>query len=98
MSGVRYPVSPVESPENTWDHFTRLAPTGTLPRLYFCVGEDDGLYPNFKKFEAYAKEIGLDATFESEPGYKHEWRFWDLYIQKALKFFGLEEDGQGNPF
>ena len=88
----------LESPENTWDHFTELAGTGKLPRLYFCCGEDDGALENFRKFEAYAKEIGLDATFETEPGYRHEWRFWDLYIQKALLFFGLDKNAAGNPF
>ena len=44
-----------------------------------------------------AEEIGLDAYFFTRPGYKHEWRFWDLAIQEALRFFGLEETG-GNPF
>ena len=74
------------------------AKTGELPRLYFACGEDDMLYPAFKDFRKYAGEIGLEATFETIPGYKHEWRFWDLTIQKALKFFGLDVDGAGNPF
>jgi putative tributyrin esterase len=32
-------------------------------------------------------------------GYKHEWRFWDITIQHAIKFFGLgREENAGNPF
>ncbi len=86
------------SPENTWRIVTEKAKTGELPRLYFACGEDDMLFPTFKDFMNYAKEIGLDATFETTPGFKHEWRFWDYSIQKALTFFGLDTDSAGNPY
>ena len=56
------------------------------------------LYPVFTDFMEHAKEIGLDATFETTPGFKHEWRFWDYSIQNALKFFGLDKDDAGNPY
>ena len=69
-----------------------------LPRLYFCCGKEDFLYHRYEAFKAYAGEIGLQATFEEAPGYRHEWRFWDLFIQKALTFFGLDGEAQGNPF
>ena len=43
--------------------------------------------------------MGLKATFEEFDGFTHEWRFWDLTIQKALTFFGLDpEEALGNPF
>ena len=88
----------IASLRNTWDVIDKKAKTGELPKLYFCIGEDDFLYEGFVKFRAHAEEIGLDATFETEPGYKHEWRFWDKYIQKALTFFGLDQTDAGNPF
>lgn len=69
-----------------------------LPRLYFVSGKQDHLYPAFRHFCKHAEAIGLDATFEEIDGYKHEWQFWDLTIQKALDFFGLETVGAGNPF
>ena len=84
--------------ENTWRILDEKAHTGELPRLYFAIGKDDFLYESFKHFRAHAEEIGLDAEFEEIEGYKHEWRFWDLTIQKALTFFGLDESGAGNPF
>ncbi len=88
----------LDSVENTWKIIGEKAGTGELPRLYFACGEDDVFFPAFQKFREYAGEIRLDATFETIPGYKHEWRFWDLTIQKALTFFGLDTDGAGNPF
>lgn len=86
------------SNENVWAILDEKAKTGTLPRLMFACGEEDALlYGLFCKFRAHAGEIGLDAHWFTRPGYKHEWRFWDLAIQEALRFFGLEEAG-GNPF
>ncbi len=80
----------LQSPANVWDRLPEMVKSGSLPRLYFCCGEEDQLiWDRYVKFKAYAKEIGLDATFQEAPGYTHEWRFWDLYIQKALEFFGL---------
>ena len=79
----------LQSNENTWEHCRTLVNNPEAPILYFCCGEDDHSIANFRKFEEYARQIGLEATFETEPGYQHEWRFWDRYIQKALKFFEL---------
>lgn len=86
------------SNENVWAILDEKAKTGELPRLMFACGEEDavlyGLYCDFRK---HAEEIGLDAHWYSLPGYGHEWRFWDLGIQEALRFFGLDENG-GNPY
>ena len=60
-------------------------------------GTEDHLFQRYATFKEYAKEINLEATFEEGPG-KHEWRFWDTYIQKALVFFGLTDQGAGNEF
>ena len=80
----------MKGPENTFDLLDQLVKEGAdLPRLYFACGEDDHLLPSFTAFRKHAEEIGLKAEFETIPGFKHEWRFWDLTIQHALKFFGL---------
>lgn len=80
----------INSPINVWDRLPELMEAGTLPKLYFCCGEADQLiWDKYCKFKAHAKEIGLPATFEEAPGYTHEWAFWDLFIQKALDFFGI---------
>lgn len=85
------------SNENTWDHIRPLAGSGKLPRLYFAMGTEDGGYAGYLRFQEYAREIGLDATFEEGPG-RHEWRVWERFIQRALTFFGLDEEVMSKPF
>ena len=81
-----------ESFENTWRLANEKANDPDLPMLYFASGTEDSLYPAFVHFRKHAQKIGLKATFEEIPGYAHEWRFWDLSIQKALDFFGIQRE------
>jgi putative tributyrin esterase len=84
----------INSNENVWDILESLAGSGKLPRLLFaCGGDDDLIYQNLKIFREHADKIGLDAEYWTLDGYRHEWRFWDLAIQHALDFFGLEDTG-----
>ncbi len=85
--------------ENTLRVLDEAVQRGTdLPKLYFACGKQDQLYGAFLHFKEHAVETGLDAEFEAIEGYKHEWRFWDLTIQKALDYFGIHADDSGNPF
>ena len=68
-----------------------LAGTGKLPKLFFACGKEDMLYQNYTNFKAHAKEIGLDAEFLEIEGLKHEWRFWDQALEKALDYFQIEK-------
>jgi len=88
----------LHSYENLWAIIDQKAHTGELPRLLFACGTADTLYPEFEKFRAHATEIGLEAEWFTLEGYRHEWRFWDLAIQKALSFFGLDATHGGNPY
>lgn len=88
----------VNSYENSWKILKELSGTGKLPKLYFACGKNDFLYDMYEEFKEYVKSINLEATFEEIEGYTHEWRFWDLTIQHALTFFGLEKRDAGNPF
>jgi S-formylglutathione hydrolase FrmB len=88
----------VDSEENVWRIIDEAAASGALPRLLFACGADDSLiYDDLLAFRDHATQIGLDAEFWIREGYGHEWRFWDLAIQKAFDFFGLE-DTVFNPF
>ena len=81
----------INSNENVWKILDEKAGTGELPRLMFACGDKDTLvYDLFCKFRTHAEEINLDVYFFVQPGYRHEWRFWDLAIQEAIRFFGLE--------
>lgn len=88
----------IHSVENVWKILEQLAGSGKLPKFLFACGEKDCLlYDQYLLFREHCKKIGLDACWFSLPGYRHEWRFWDLAIQEALDFFQLPKDG-GNPF
>lgn len=83
----------LQSPENVWRIIDELAASDRLdqlPRIMMACGEDDTLiYENYHLFKQHCEEIGLEAEWFHLPGYKHEWSFWDLAIQEALRFFGL---------
>ena len=85
--------------ENTWRVLDEAMEKGTkLPELFFACGKQDFLYDAFVHFREHAKETGLKAAFEEIDGYRHEWRFWDLMIEKALDYFGITRDECGNPY
>ena len=63
----------------------RLAAEGRkLPKIYMACGEEDSLYRANLEFRNYLLEKGADLTWESVPGYGHEWRFWNLEIERFL--------------
>ena len=57
-----------------------------IPPLYVTCGEEDMLYEINTEFKDYLKENGVDVTWVSVPGYTHEWRFWNLAVEKFLKW------------
>ncbi|WP_261306360.1 alpha/beta hydrolase [Paenibacillus andongensis] len=58
------------------------------PRLYQCCGTEDFLYEDNIRFRDYCRELGLDLTYEEEPG-EHEWGYWDRKIQNVLNWLPL---------
>lgn len=79
----------LESPSNVWDQLAQWGQIPQRPRLYCAIGKEDFLYQDYLHFKAHVQELGIEAQFEEYDGYEHEWRFWDMTIQKALAFFGL---------
>lgn len=65
---------------------------GDAPRLYQCCGEEDFLWEDNLKFLAHARELGLDLTWEQDPGYGHTWDYWDLKIQRVLRWLPLQRE------
>lgn len=90
----------LRSPENTWDILADLVKAGKeLPKLYAACGKNDFLYDAYATFKAYCQELGVPVKFEEIEGFTHEWRFWDLTIQHAMTYFGLDRpEDAGNPF
>lgn len=81
-----------------WSLATSFAGREDCPKLYCAMGTEDVMYDEFQQFRKHAQSIGLNAVFFEEPGYKHEWRFWDLYIEKALEYFGMVGETGGKEF
>lgn len=83
----------LNSEENTFRLVREINREHRLPKLYFCCGTEDFLYERYNRFKKMCQEEQIPVTFEEAAGYKHEWRFWDLFIQKALEFFCIEDEG-----
>ena len=79
----------LNSPANTWDKLIHNYKNGVdMPKLYFCCGTKDFLYPAFQILRKFAQDNGFhNITFEEEAGYGHEWRFWDKYIERFLDLY-----------
>ena len=61
---------------------------GPKPMFYQCCGTEDFLYEDYIVFRDWANELGLDLTYEEEPG-THEWGYWDKKIQRVLEWLPL---------
>ena len=80
---------------NSLDHIWRLLrekKDEDLPDLFFACGDGDQFYRRLLDLKAWAEENGLRAAFDITPGFGHEWRFWDMALQKALRHFGFRVD------
>ncbi len=77
----------VASDSNTWETLGKGSGKSALPRFYLTCGTEDFLYADYLEFKEYAQKLNLNAVFEEFEGYCHEWRFWDMTIQRAMDFF-----------
>ena len=55
-----------------------------FPKMYLAIGENDFLFDRNVKFRDMLLNAGVDVTWEQLPVYGHEWRFWDIQIEKFL--------------
>ena len=66
----------------------RVEEGADLPRLYQCCGTEDFTYPDNVTFRDYARELGVDLTWEEGPG-AHNFDFWDPYIRRILDWLPI---------
>ncbi|MDR1971923.1 MAG: esterase family protein [Treponema sp.] len=57
-----------------------------LPKIYIACGQDDHIHEASVKFKDELIALGGDVTWDSVPAYSHEWRFWDLQVEKFLNW------------
>ena len=64
-----------------------------LPKLFIGAGEEDRMImDDMPETKALLEELGIkDVMYHTAPGLAHEWRYWDMAIEKALDFFGIEK-------
>lgn len=62
-----------------------------LPKLFIGAGEEDKMImKDLPKTKELIEKLGIEnVMYYTCPGLAHEWRFWDLAIEKALDYFGL---------
>ena len=59
-----------------------------LPKFYQCCGTEDSMYGMYTSFRDRFKELGLDFTYDEDPGV-HNWVYWDSVIEKVLDWLPL---------
>ena len=67
-----------------------LASDGPKPMLYQACGTEDFLYDHNTRFRDHLKTIGYDAVYEEDEGFGHSWDYWDMVIQRVLKWLPLK--------
>jgi S-formylglutathione hydrolase FrmB len=60
-------------------------PANLRPNLYFDCGRDDFLYRDNDHFERSLRQQKIPHTYRRFDGI-HDWAYWDIHIQDALKF------------
>lgn len=61
------------------------------PRFFLACGTEDELYSASQYMARKMSEKNLAVTFEEGPG-KHDWNFWDNWIQRVLEWFNEKND------
>jgi len=67
-----------------------------LPLLYQYCGTGDFLYQDNLTFKKLAVSLEVDLTYDEDDGV-HEWRYWDIQIDKFLKWLVEKKLLRGNP-
>lgn len=60
--------------------------------IYISCGEKDFVYQSDVRFVEFLKERNNHVTWISEPNYEHEWRFWNLCIERFLDWLPRTDD------
>lgn len=60
------------------------------PKIYMACGTEDSLIHVNRKFKEDLIKNNFDVTYEEGEG-KHDWVFWDTYIQHVFDWLPLED-------
>lgn len=63
----------------------------TIPPLYLACGSDDALLASNRDYRDHLVSLGAAVTWDEVPGYGHEWRFWDMQVEKFLAWIPRDD-------
>ncbi|MBQ6362634.1 MAG: alpha/beta hydrolase fold domain-containing protein [Lachnospiraceae bacterium] len=61
-----------------------IASKAKFPEAYIAIGGEDFLLDANRAFRDRLLSAGVKVTYEEIPEYGHEWRFWNIEIEKFL--------------
>ena len=64
----------------------RVGEGAKLPLFYLSCGENDFIYDNSVRLEQAMTNLGVAHRWESVEGFTHEWRFWDMQLERFIKW------------
>ena len=70
-------------------HYER-APKTPLPPIYMAVGTEDFLIEHNREFHRFLEEEDMEVVYYESEG-AHDWKFWNSYIEPAVKWTLGEE-------
>jgi len=65
------------------------AQNAAFPKLYIWCGTEDGLIRVNREYHELLNDLGVDHYYEESEG-DHTWKWWDIHINKALKYLLAE--------
>ena len=77
--------APVPPEADVFALLEKAAKLEDRPRLCSFCGTEDFLLETNRRFDARATELGYDHLYVEWEG-DHEWRFWQVAIQRALQY------------
>ncbi|MEG1427625.1 MAG: alpha/beta hydrolase family protein, partial [Oscillospiraceae bacterium] len=82
FSGETGEIDPKNDP---LDLAKRLSASGKpFPEMYIACGDQDMVIEANRTFVAELRAMGQTPTWDEVPGYGHEWRFWNLQVERFL--------------
>lgn len=66
-----------------------------LPSLYLSCGTEDFVYDNCLRLHETLDSYRIGHYWESVNGYTHEWRFWDMQLEKFIKWLPRKDAYKG---
>ena len=80
--GAAEAVDPSISPNDLADKL--IAEKAAFPKAYIAIGSKDFLLEENHAFRDKLVQAGIPVTYEELPEYGHEWRFWNIEVEKFL--------------